>query len=158
MTRSRYARMPRSSAAVIAGTIAIVLNTLALALADLIPLTTAHGGLLRLVVLLTGGVVQVPKGAAFQTGFHIVVGLIMALLYGLVLEPLLTGPGWCRGLLYAAAVWLANALIVLPVLDEGFAGSRYLTLPGMIWFGVCHTLFFVTLAVLYARLAMPRLR
>jgi hypothetical protein len=35
---------------------------------------------------------------------------------------------------------------------EGFAGSRHLTLAGMVWFAAAHTLFFVVLAVLYARL------
>ena len=33
-----------------------------------------------------------------------------------------------------------------------FAGSRHLTLAGMVWFAAAHTLFFVVLAVLYARL------
>ena len=152
MTRLRSAWMSWASAALVAGTIAIVLNTVALAAADLVPLTTAHGGLMRLLVLLTGNAFPIPKGAAFQAGFHIVVGLTMALFYAAVLEPLLTGPGWLRGLLYAAVVWLLNALVLLPMLGEGFAGNRFLTLPGMIWFGACHTLFFVVMAVLYARL------
>ena len=152
MTRSRPVRMSRGAAALRAGTIAIVLNTLALAAADLIPLTTARGGLLRLLVVLTRGAVPIPTGAAFQAGFHVVVGLVMALLYAAVLEPVLAGPAWLRSLLYAAAVWLANALVLLPVLGEGFAGSRYLTLPGILWFVACHTLFFVVMATLYARL------
>jgi hypothetical protein len=136
----------------LAGAVAIVLNTAALAAADLVPLATAHGGLLRFLVILTGGAIRIPPGCAFQTGFHIAVGLAMALFYALALEPVLRGPSWLRGLLYAVAVWLANALIVLSAIGEGLAGSRRLTVAGMAWFAAAHTLFFVTQAILYARL------
>jgi hypothetical protein len=53
-------------------------------------------------------------------------------------------------------VWLANALIVLPAIGEGLAGSRRLTLAGMAWFAAAHTLFFVAQAILYARLQQER--
>lgn len=155
--RGGWATAPaRARAALLAGAVAIALNTAALAAADLVPLATAHGGLLRLLVMLTG--VAAPSGAVFQAGFHIAVGLGMALVYAFVLEPMLRGPSWLRGLQYAVAVWLANALVVLPVTGEGFAGSRNLTLAGMVWFAAAHTLFFVALAILYARLCetVPR--
>jgi hypothetical protein len=45
-------------------------------------------------------------------------------------------------------VRLANAAVVLPAIGEGF---RHLGLAGMAWFAAAHTLFFVVLAVLYAR-------
>jgi len=144
--------MPRTLSALLAGAVAIALNTAALAAADLVPLATAHGGLLRLLVVLSGDALPIPAGSAFQAGFHIVVGLAMALFYAMVLEPVLRGPSWLRGLTYAVAVWLANAAVVLPATGEGFAGSRHLTLAGMVWFAAAHTLFFVVLAVLYARL------
>jgi len=117
--------------ALAAGAIAILLNVGALAAANLIPLATAHGGLLRLLSMITG--IAPPGGVAFQTGFHIVVGLAMAVFYGIVLEPLLPGRAWSKGMQYAVALWLANALIILPVTGEGLAGSRDLTLPGMLW-------------------------
>jgi hypothetical protein len=145
-------QMPRTLAALLAGAVAIALNITALAAANLVPLATAHGGLLRLLVVLSGDAFPIPTGSAFQAGFHIVVGLAMALFYALVLEPVLRGPSWLRGLIYAVAVWLANAAVVLPATSEGFAGSRHLTLAGMVWFATAHTLFFVVLAVLYARL------
>jgi len=145
------ARASRVIAALLAGAVAIVLNTAVLAAADLVPLATAHGGLLRLLVILTGGAIS-PTGAVFQTGFHVAVGLAMAVFYAFILEPFLRGPSWLRGLLYALAVWLANAAIVLPATGEGFAGSRHLTLAGMVWFATAHTLFFVVQAVLYSRL------
>jgi hypothetical protein len=146
---------PRVIAALLAGVFAIVLNTAVLAAADLVPLATAHGGLLRLLAILTGGAIS-PTGAAFQTGFHVAVGLAMAVFYAFALEPFLRGPSWFRGLLYALAVWLANAAIVLPATGEGFAGSRHLTLAGMVWFAAAHTLFFVVQAMLYSRLRARR--
>ena len=144
--------MPRTLAALLAGAVAIALNIGALAAADLVPLATAHGGLLRCWWCCRATHFQFRRASAFQAGFHIVVGLAMALFYALVLEPVLRGPSWLRGLIYAIAVWLANAAAVLPATSEGFAGSRHLTLAGMVWFGAAHTLFFVVLAVLYARL------
>lgn len=153
-----------------AGAIAIVLNTLALKAADLIPLATARGGLLRLITPWFAGPLRATGGSAvwdalggpspsnpmFQTGFHLAVGLAMALLYGLALEPHLTGPSWSKGLQYAAAVWLVNAFAVLPATSEGLAGSAHLSLAGMLWFAAAHTLFFVVLAVVFGRSAKGR--
>lgn len=143
--------MSRTLAALLAGAVAIALNIAAPAAADLVPLATARGGLLRLLMMLTDDVLPIPAGNAFQTAFHAIVGLAMALFYAWVLKPVLRGPSWFRGLIYAVAVWLANAAVVLPATGEGFAGSRHLTLAGMIWFAVAHTLFFIVLAVLYER-------
>ena len=144
--------MSRALAALIAGAIAITINTAALAAADLVPLATAHGGLLRLILMISGNSARVHPDATVQFAFHILVGIVMALAYAFVLEPILVGPSALRGLIYAIAVWLANALIVLPATGEGLAGYRHLTPLGMLWFAAAHTLFFVLLAVLYARL------
>jgi len=148
--------IPRARAALLAGAVAIALNMATLAAAKLVSLDTGSGGLLKFLVILTGGVVRVPSSGAFQAAFHISIGLAMALFYAFALEPLLPGPSWLRGLLYAVAVWLANALIVLPAIGEGVAGSRRLTLAGMAWFAAAHTLFFVAQAILYARLQQER--
>ena len=157
-------------AALIAGSIAIGVNTALLAAADLVPLVTARGGLLKLLSQFIGPALSqagvglawvglglpVPGGTTFQLGFHVVVGLAMAVLYGVALEPLLHGRPWFKGLLYAAAVWLANPFIILPWLGEGVAGSRNLTAPGMLYFAAAHTVFFVLLAVLFAHLVRTR--
>jgi hypothetical protein len=45
-----HRRFNRFGAALLAGSVAIILNTLALNAADLFGLETAHGGLLRLIV------------------------------------------------------------------------------------------------------------
>src|ERR1700757_2640864 len=81
--------------------------------------------------MLTGGAFRAPAGAVFQTGFHFVAGLAMALFYAFALEPWIRVPSWLCGVLFATAVWLINAFIVLPTKGEGIAGSRGLTWAGM---------------------------
>jgi hypothetical protein len=157
-------RNPALGAALLAGGIANGLNTLALKAADLISLPTAKGGLLRLIapwcapVLRTTGVSKAwsaiggpaVKSQDFQIGFHLAVGIAMAIFYAVALEQNLPGRPVTKGLLYALAVWLLNALVLLPATGEGIAGSAHLTAAGMLWFAAAHTLFFVALAVLYA--------
>jgi hypothetical protein len=79
----------------------------------------------------------------------------MAPLYGLVLEAWLLRPPWVKGLAYAAVVWTANALVVLPWLSERVAGSRALSPAGMTYFAAAHTVFFLLLAVWLARCRVP---
>jgi hypothetical protein len=159
-------RRSRLVAALEAGAVAIGVNTALLAGADSIGFTTARGGLLRLLKDIAGGLaprvslegvwkdVLAPatSGALFQTAFHVVVGLLMAIFYAYLLEPLLPGRPLVKGLIYAALVWLLNAFAVLPLIGEGIAGSRQLDIAGMVGFAVIHTVFFVLLAVLYAPL------
>lgn len=142
------ARFSSTGAGIVAGAAAIVINTLALKAADLVPLATAHGGLLRLV----RKVLPLPADGGFQVIFHLIVGLLMALFYAWLLEPRLRGGAVLKGILYAAVVWLLNALVVLPLTGEGFAGSAHLTMAGMIWFAAAHTLYFVLLAIWYVRI------
>jgi hypothetical protein len=49
--------------------------------------------------------------------------------------------------------WLINASVVLPASGEGFAGSAHLTIAGIAWYAASHTLYFLTLAYGFARLA-----
>jgi hypothetical protein len=153
-------------ASLLAGLIAIVVNTLILEAADWIPLVTARGGLLKLLkVYCSDPLVRLgladlwanlhlpgPDTGVFKSGFHIVVGLLMAVFYAFVLEPILPGAPFAKGLVYALLVWLANAFIVLPWIGEGIAGSRYLSFAGMLYFAMAHTVFFVGLAILYPHL------
>lgn len=161
--------MSRLRAALLAGTAAIILNTLALKAADLFQLATAHGGLLRLLTsLLSGPLVRfgvsslwsalhgpAPKSALFQTGFHLVAGIMMAFCYAFVLEPLLPLSTTFKGWFYAIAVWIINAAIILPATGEGFAGSTTLTWEGIVWFADCHALFFLLLAYGFDWLRRP---
>jgi hypothetical protein len=159
-------RLPRLTASIIAGALAIFVNTLALMLADVISLPTAHGGLLRLTSpwftpLLAGlGLTDVwsriggPPSASpvFQTGFHIAVGIAMSIFYAFAVEPLDEARPITVALALAAIIWIANAAVVLPLIGEGFAGSAHLTLAGIAWFAAAHTLFFVAVALIYRSL------
>lgn len=145
----------RSAAALMAGTVAIAVNMIALELCDLLGIATAHGGLLKLLRLITG--LPAP-GVIGQQAFHVLVGLGMALVYALVLEQRLPGTALTKGLLYAAVVWIANAGFVLPATGEGFAGHRFISPAGILLFAVAHTLFFVLLAVIHASMLHPRMR
>src|SRR5258705_5273438 len=89
---------------------------------------------------------------SFQTGFHLLVGLLMALFYAIALEPYLPRSTAAKGWLYAIAVWLINACVVLPATGEGFAGSAHLTTAGMLWYAASHALVFLTLAYGFALL------
>ncbi|MES2500684.1 MAG: hypothetical protein V4570_09115 [Pseudomonadota bacterium] len=157
---------PNIRYALLAGLIAIVINTALLQLADFIPLQTARGGLLKLLKLLIGDTLRASEltniwlsaglpaadTAVFKLGFHILIGLFMAVIYAVMLEPLLTGSAIKKGLLYALLVWLVNAVIILPWIGEGFAGDQHLSLAGMLYFAVAHTIFFVALSLIYVRL------
>jgi hypothetical protein len=171
----------RLEASLGAGAVAIILNTAALKLADVISLPTAHGGLLRLIspwlaaplnelgliALWQRASAPLPSSPLFQMGFHFVIGIAMAVVYAFAIEPMLGGRPIVKGAVYAAAIWLLNSAVVLPLTGEGFAGSDHLSLAGMLWFAAAHTLFFVMLAVVYRALragqdgsviASPRLR
>jgi hypothetical protein len=163
---SDYRKFNRFGAALLAGSVAIVLNTLALNAADLFDLETAHGGLLRLIVsslpssidrlriASSWAAINGPpiNSKSFQTGFHLLVGLLMALFYAFALEPYLPRSTAAKGWLYAIGVWLINACVVLPATGEGFVGSAHLTAAGMLWYAASHTLFFLTLAYGFALL------
>jgi hypothetical protein len=159
MKHNRF-EIRRLRSALLAGLIAIILNTLALKAADLISLPTARGGLLRLVILGFSGVLQqsgissawtqmgapAPNSPTFQVGFHIFVGLVMSIFYAFVLEPLTPWGATVKGIAYAIGLWLINAIIILPVTGEGFAGMANLSVAGISWFAAAHTFFCLMLA------------
>ncbi len=146
--------------------VAIVANTLALGSAAALWLATARGGLLRLLTLcITAALRQAPSGAVlaaqvqeaaascgFKTTFHLGVGLLMGVVYALACEPWALRRPWICGFVCGLLVWLVNALWVLPATGEGIAGAAHLTWVGIAWFAAAHWLFFLGLAVLYARL------
>ena len=153
------------TAALAAGGLAIAINTVVLFAASSIPLVTAHGGLLTLIkplaskLLVASGIASLWQAAhlpgvhsvIFQMGFHVAVGLGMAVFYALLVEPRLGGTAWRKGLIYAVAIWLLNAFLVLPAIGEGIAGSHSITLGGMLYFAMAHTIFFMLLALLYPK-------
>ena|ERR1700743_3412418 len=147
--------------ALVAGGIALAANFLLLGIADRMKIVTARGGFQRLIKIWFGPALKVvgvsqawsalhlpaPSSEIFQVSFKIGVGLVMALIY-VKIESYLPGPPVVKGLIYAVAIWLINAAIVLPALGEGFAGARSLTTTGMGVFAIAHTSFFIVLAYL----------
>jgi hypothetical protein len=49
-------------------------------------------------------------------------GLLWALLYGLVFEPRLHGPGWQRGILFALIPWVFSLIVFMPLVGGGLLG------------------------------------
>jgi hypothetical protein len=142
-------RPSATSAALLAGSVAVSLNMLALWTSDRAGVPTAHGGLLQLLEW----VLDLPKiGVAPAAGFHFFAGLGMALIYAHLLEPTFSGSAVLKGVGYAAVTWLLNAALVLPLIGEGFAGVGQIGAAGVVAFALCHTLFFVLMAVIYDRL------
>ncbi len=161
-----YLILPSVPAALMSAAVAIVANTLALHAADAIGLATARGGLLQLLAsYITAMLRRNPSGtvlamqiqvaaasSSIQVGFHLGVGLLMGVVYALACEPWALRWPWSCGFVCGLLVWLANALWVLPATGEGIAGASHLTWLGIAWFAAAHLLFFLLLAVLYARL------
>lgn len=148
----------------LAGIVAIAVNTVLLNLAARSGLQTGHGGLLQLIrpwlapVLDHMGLTHawtstglpVPGTPVFKMGFHVFVGMLMAAIY-VCAERFVHWRPWLKGLVYAVVVYLANALIVLPLLGQGIAGSRVVSGYGLVYFAFAHTTFFLLLAWCYAR-------
>lgn len=151
--------------ALLAGAVAVAVNLALLSAARWIPLATGNGVLLKVIqiylgrqvtasglpALWTGVGLPGPENHFFLLSFHTGVGLLMALAYAFVIEPILRGSPWVKGSVYAAGVWLINAFAALPLIGAGIAGIRTLSLGGILYFAVAHTVFFVLLAELYAR-------
>ena len=152
----------------VAGALAIAVNGILLEAADWMHIDIGHGGLLKLLHQLLdhrleefgltcarnrSALCTIPE-PIFKLGFHIAVGLLMALLYTCAVEPLLPQRlnTWLKGAVYALLTWLLNAAVVLPALGQGFAGSRELGVGGMVYFAFAHTVFFLLLARLTAYL------
>lgn len=147
-----------------AGALAVTVNTLMLYGASRVGLQTGHGGMLKLVdswlasVLDQTGVARAwvskrllaPRSPGFKIGFHVLVGMLMAAGYAAT-ESYVHFRAWLKGLTYAVVVYLANALVVLPLLGDGIAGIRSLSNVGLIYFAFAHTTFFLLLALCYAR-------
>ena len=138
-------------ASILAGFLAILVNTVLLSAADHFHVVTARGGLLTLALKLIGP--SAPHVATtwwFKQLFHIVVGVAMIVAYAVTLTRW-RSPAIAKGLFSALVVWLLNACLILPLICQGFAGSYVLAPLGMLTFAVAHTAFFVIGAILYER-------
>jgi uncharacterized membrane protein YagU involved in acid resistance len=158
--------------ALLSGVVAIGANMALLGTASAAGITTAHGGLLRLlekivhhlapllhVVAQTNQWSMLAVSAVwFQNAFHVITGLFMAIVYSYILDQRLYGRPLVKGLLYGTAVWLFNAFVVLPLIGEGIAGSAHLNAIGMISFAFAHMAFFEVLSVIHGCLSEAKIQ
>lgn len=63
-----------------------------------------------------------PLDLALAMGLQLVLGVGWAIIYASAVEPLLSGPGWLRGLVFAAGPWLGGVVVVLPIIGAGPLG------------------------------------
>ena len=65
---------------------------------------------------------RTPLDLAMAMGLQLVLGVGWAIVYAGVAEPLLSGPGWLRGLIFAAGPWVVGVIVVLPIIGAGPLG------------------------------------
>ena len=70
---------------------------------------------------LTNSIFDIPIGAI---SLNLVAGLAWAVVYTLVVEPRLSGPGWRRGMLFALVPWLLSLVVFFPLAGAGFFGAH----------------------------------
>lgn len=160
-----YATVALSSlkAGLLAGTVAITVNTLALKLAHPLGIVAESGGLLRLGSRYAGpianglGITHAwakaglpgPASPPVWLVFHYLTGFGMVRLYVRVLEPRLPGNGLAKGSLFSLLPWLINGLLVLPMLGQGVLGWQVLSAAGMTYFFAANGLFGGILGIIY---------
>lgn len=54
---------------------------------------------------------------------NLIVGLVWALIYGRLAEPVLNGPGWLKGIIFAMVPFLLSILVFFPIMGAGFLGA-----------------------------------
>jgi hypothetical protein len=68
-------------------------------------------------------VTERPEDAPFTAiGLNLLVGLVLGVVYARVAEPMLSGPGWRRGVLFSLLPWLVSIALFLPIMGGGFLG------------------------------------
>ncbi|MES2060318.1 hypothetical protein [Mucilaginibacter agri] len=147
--------MPLLNDALIAGFIAISVNTLLLQLAPMIHIKAEGGGLLKLLLQygrpITGHIAFLYT-SLFGVVFHYLTGLVMVIIYICWFSRLLKMSGWIKGSLFSLLPWLINGFIVLPLLGYGLLGNYKLSLAGMCYFMITNWLFGLVLGWLFAYL------
>ncbi len=146
----------RLTRAIVAGFVATATMTVVLLLAYVI--ATALGRpepaplFLRWLWALTHNpLVDLASGALFTVvSLHLAFGLIWALVYAVLFEPVLPGPALGRGLLFALLPWLLSVVVLFPFLGAGLfglaLGAGPLPALGNL---VIHLVYGATLGVLY---------
>lgn len=72
---------------------------------------------------------QVSDAFAVLMVLNLVVGLIWAAIYARFAEPVLSGPGWRRGAMFALVPWLLSILVLFPIMGIGILARNVDTGP-----------------------------
>lgn len=144
---------PKLFKGLMAGFIAITVNTILLKMAAVFNITAESGGLLKLLLLNTRNYFSPAiflnfKTTLFWIFFHYLTGFSMVFIYAFIFEPILPGKGWLKGSLFSLFPWLINGLIVLPILGQGILGIYQLSTAGIIYFFIANWMFGWVLGIL----------
>ncbi|MGE3913606.1 MAG: hypothetical protein AB7K36_29930 [Chloroflexota bacterium] len=84
------------------------------------------------------------------TAIYLLGGLVWAILYTVVAEPRLVGPGWLRGLVFAAVPTVFSVIVFLPLVGGGVFGIAFDAGPlPMLGNFILHAVYGVVLGELY---------
>jgi hypothetical protein len=92
-------------------------------------------------------------GDAFGAGMvlNLIVGLAWAIVYGRIVEPRLSGPGWRQGVEFALVLWVLSLVVFFPIMGAGLFGMDLdagpLPVLGNL---VAHLVYGVALGTIYA--------
>ena len=63
-------------------------------------------------------------GVVLAIALNLLMGLALALVYGRIVEPILGGPGWRKGVLFSLVPWIFSVVAFLPIMGGGFLGRE----------------------------------
>jgi hypothetical protein len=69
---------------------------------------------------LTDSAYDIPIGAY---SLNLLAGLVWAGVYGYLVEPRLSGPGWRKGMLFSIIPWILSLVVFFPIVGAGFFGA-----------------------------------
>lgn len=69
---------------------------------------------------LTDGAYDVPLAAY---SINLLAALVWAIVYGAIVHPRLSGPGWTRGVIFSIAPWFLSLVVFFPVVGAGLFGA-----------------------------------
>jgi hypothetical protein len=94
------------------------------------------------------------SGVVLAIGANLVMGLVLALVYARFVEPMLSGPGWWRGMRFALIPWLLSLIVFLPLMGGGVfgmdIGAGFLPILGNL---ILHLVYGAVLGLTYAEAA-----
>ncbi|MDQ3411754.1 MAG: hypothetical protein M3509_06505, partial [Chloroflexota bacterium] len=66
---------------------------------------------------------------ALAIAANLAIGLVLAVIYAYLAEPMLGGPGWQRGMLFALVPWVLSILLFFPLIGGGVLGLGLMAGP-----------------------------